>query len=80
MKHYEVIKYKVYCDSKLHEVISFRKIRFYEKLFWKMKVGNRPSDMPDMEIGKWVVEGLKGYENIPDNIKFVDLTPKEHKK
>lgn len=48
--------------------------------FIKKKVGNRPSDMPNMEIGKWVVEGLKGYENIPDNIKFVDLMQKENKK
>lgn len=48
--------------------------------FIKKKVGNRPSDMSNMEIGKWVAEGLKGYENIPDSIKFVDLIQKEHKK
>lgn len=48
--------------------------------FIKKKVGNRPSDMPNMEICKWVKEDLKRYENIPDSIKFVDLMQKEHKK
>ena len=48
--------------------------------FINKKVGNRPSDMSNMKIGKWVVEGLKGYENIPDSIKFVDLIQKERKK
>ena len=38
--------------------------------FIKKKVGNRPSDMPNMEIGKWVIEGLKGYDNIPESLKF----------
>lgn len=48
--------------------------------FIKKKVGNRPSNMPNTEIGKWVAEDLKGYKNIPDSIKFVDLMQKEHKK
>ena len=45
MKHYEVIKHKVYCDNQLHEIVSFRKIRFYEKIFWKLKLWNSPSVM-----------------------------------
>lgn len=53
MKHYEVIKHKVYCDCKLHEVVSFRKIRFYEKIFWKSKIGNRPSEMTS-NIGEFL--------------------------
>lgn len=48
--------------------------------FIKKKVGRNPSNMPNMEIGKWIIEGLKEYENIPDSIKFVDLMQKEHKK
>ena len=48
--------------------------------FIKKKVGRSPSNMPNTEIGKWIIEGLKEYENIPDSIKFVDLMQKEHKK
>lgn len=48
--------------------------------FIKKKVGRRPSNMPNTEICKWIIEGLKEYENIPDSIKFVDLMQKEHKK
>lgn len=48
--------------------------------FIKKKIGNSPSDMPDMELGKWIYEGLKEYENIPDSIKFVDFMQKENKK
>ena len=48
--------------------------------FIKKKVGRSPSNMLNTEIGKWIIEGLKEYENIPDSIKFVDLMQKEHKK
>lgn len=48
--------------------------------FINKKLGKRPSNMFNKEIGKWVAEGLKEYENIPDSIKFVDFMQKEHKR
>lgn len=49
--------------------------------FIKKRIGNRPSDMPNMKLGKWVYEDLKYYEkHVPDNLKFVDFKQKENRK